>query len=90
MQIIYIIYTSHINLGSFHIISDIAKVFDIDLITAEKLKVLYGNAILSSFDKDSIINLEDLQIDSLYNLNAAITIYKLTEIIGPRKRYYQW
>ncbi|CEO16456.1 Cell division protein FtsA [Rickettsia monacensis] len=90
MQIIYIIYTSHINLGSFHIISDIAKVFGIDLITAEKLKVLYSNAILSSFDKDSIINLEDLQIDSLYNLNAAITIYKLTEIIGPRKRYYQW
>ncbi|WP_342269556.1 cell division protein FtsA [Rickettsia endosymbiont of Orchestes rusci] len=79
-----LIYTGHVYLGSFHISSDIAKVFGVDLITAEKLKILYGNAILSSFDKDSIINLEDLQIDSPYNLNTPITIYKLTEIIGPR------
>ncbi|WP_341790214.1 cell division protein FtsA [Rickettsia endosymbiont of Polydrusus tereticollis] len=79
-----LIYTAHVDLGSFHISSDIAKVFGVDIITAEKLKILYGNAILSSFDKDSIINLEDLQIDNPYNLNTAITIYKLTEVIGPR------
>ncbi|MFY9589606.1 cell division protein FtsA [Rickettsia endosymbiont of Halotydeus destructor] len=79
-----LIYTGHINLGSFHITSDIAKVFGVDLSTAEKLKILYGNAVLSSFDKNSIINLEDLQIDSPYNLNATITTYKLAEIIGPR------
>ena len=75
-----LIYTGHINIGSFHISSDVAKVFGIDLATAEKLKILYGNAVLSSFDKDTIINMDDFQVDTHCNLN----ISKLAEVIRAR------
>ncbi|HJD67947.1 MAG TPA: cell division protein FtsA [Rickettsia endosymbiont of Bembidion lapponicum] len=79
-----LIYTGHVNIGSFHISSDIAKVFGTDLATAEKLKILYGNAILSSFDKDSIINMEDFNVDTHHSPAGAVTIYKLAEVIKAR------
>lgn len=79
-----LIYTGHVNIGSFHISSDIAKVFGTDLATAEKLKILYGNAILSSFDKDSIINMEDFNVDAHHSPAGAVTVYKLAEVIKAR------
>jgi len=79
-----LMYTGHIDIGSFHISSDIAKVFGIDLVTAEKLKILYGNTTLSSFDKDHIINMEDFQADTHHNFAGAVTIYKLAEVIKAR------
>ncbi|XVN40993.1 MAG: cell division protein FtsA [Rickettsia endosymbiont of Argas persicus] len=79
-----LIYTGHIDIGSFHISSDIAKIFGINLVTAEKLKILYGNAVLSSFDKDSIINMEDFYVDTHHSPAGAVTIYKLAEVIKAR------
>ena len=79
-----LIYTGHVNIGSFHISSDIAKVFGIDLVTAEKLKILYGNAIIPLFEKDSIINMDDFQVDTHHNFNTSVTIYKLAEVIRAR------
>jgi len=79
-----LIYTGHIDIGSFHITSDIAKIFGIDLATAEKLKILYGNAVLSSFDKDTVINMEDSHSDTHHNFAGAVTIYKLAEVIKAR------
>ena len=52
--------------------------------TAEKLKILYGNAILSSFDKDSIINMEDFNVDAHHSPAGAVTVYKLAEVIKAR------
>ncbi|CAF0735679.1 unnamed protein product [Didymodactylos carnosus] len=79
-----LIYTGYINIGSFHITSDIAKVFSLNLNVAEKLKVLYGNAIPSAFDKDNIIRLEDNGIDLTDNDGSTITSKHLTEVINPR------
>lgn len=79
-----LIYVGHINIGSFHISADIAKVFGLDLATAEKLKILYGNATLSSFDKNNVINMDDFHADTHNNFAGAITIYKLAEVIKAR------
>ncbi|AFE52695.1 cell division protein FtsA [Rickettsia prowazekii str. GvV257] len=79
-----LIYTWHLNIGSFHISLDIAKVFGIDLVTAEKLKILYGNAIIPLFEKDSIINMDDFHVDIPHNLNISLTIYRLAEVISAR------
>ena len=79
-----LIYTDYIPIGSSHITSDIAKIFSISFNLAEKLKVLYGNAIPSSFDKNNIINVDDLEPDSLYNSTTVVTSSQLTEVINPR------
>lgn len=79
-----LIYTGYINIGSFHITSDIAKVFSLTLSAAEKLKVLYGNAVPSAFDKDNIIRLEDNNIDLTDNEGITITSKHLAEVINPR------
>ncbi|MGX6960845.1 MAG: cell division protein FtsA [Rickettsia endosymbiont of Pentastiridius leporinus] len=79
-----LIYTGHVSIGSFHITSDIAKVFGLDLTAAEKLKILYVNAVLSSFDKDNVINMDDFQADIHHSPAGAITIYKLAEVIKAR------
>ena len=79
-----LIYTSYINIGSFHITSDIAKVFSISIDVAEKLKILYGNAMPSYLDKDNVISLEDYDIDTSYNVVPTITSKYLAEVINPR------
>jgi cell division protein FtsA len=79
-----LIYTGYIDIGSFHITSDIAKVFSLDLNVAEKLKVLYGNAVPSAFDKDNIISLENDGIGLMDNGGVTITSKHLAEVINPR------
>jgi cell division protein FtsA len=79
-----LIYTGYINIGSFHITSDIAKIFSLSLSKAEKLKILYGNAMPSSFDKDNIINLEDNEMDISDLSRPIITSKHLAEIINSR------
>ena len=82
-----LIYTGHVLAGSAHITSDIAKLFSVSLNTAERLKVIYGNAIASKFDKDYHINLdelEDVNNSDIYNSNIAITSNHLNEIIQHR------
>jgi cell division protein FtsA len=79
-----LIYTSYIDLGSFHITSDIAKVFSVSINTAEKLKILYGNAIPSSFDKDNVISIEDSEMDGPYSIRPTITSKYLAEVINSR------
>ncbi|HJD56847.1 cell division protein FtsA [Candidatus Tisiphia endosymbiont of Ptychoptera albimana] len=79
-----LIYTSYIDIGSFHITSDIAKVFSVSLNVAEKLKILYGNAMPSSLDKDNIINLEDFEMEIPDSGRPAITSKYLACVISPR------
>lgn len=79
-----LIYTSYINIGSFHITSDIAKVFSVSIDVAEKLKILHGNAMPSYLDKDNVISLEDYEIDTSYNVLPTITSKYLAEVINPR------
>lgn len=79
-----LIYTGHISIGSAHITSDIAKVFSISLTAAEKLKVLYGNAMPFSFNNDKVINLDEIEPDNLYSSMPAISSNQLAAVIHSR------
>ncbi|WP_341756384.1 MULTISPECIES: cell division protein FtsA [unclassified Candidatus Tisiphia] len=79
-----LIYTSYIDIGSFHVTSDIAKVFSVSLNVAEKLKILHGNAMPSSLDKDNIINLEDFEMEIPDSGRPPITSKYLAQVISPR------
>lgn len=79
-----LIYTDAIAIGSWHITSDIAKIFAVSLKSAEKLKVIYGSAISASFDANASINLEDLESDNLYNVNSIIPLRDLAMVIESR------
>jgi cell division protein FtsA len=82
-----LVYTGHVLTGGAQITSDIAKLFSISLTTAEKLKVIYGNAIASKFDKDYHINLDELESannSDIYNSNIVITSNQLNQIIQNR------
>ncbi|RYE05999.1 MAG: cell division protein FtsA [Rickettsiaceae bacterium] len=79
-----LIYTSNILIGSSHITADIAKLFSLSISSAEKLKVLYGNAMFG-VDRDYPINLEDFENNNdIYNSNSVITTDHLNRIIHYR------
>jgi cell division protein FtsA len=77
-------YTGYIPVGSFHITSDIAKVFSLSFAAAEKLKVLYGNCYVLPHDKDNPINLDEIDPDNNYNMSMTINSSKLNSIIHAR------
>ncbi|MBL3284820.1 Cell division protein FtsA [Rickettsiales endosymbiont of Paramecium tredecaurelia] len=76
------IYSNYINTGSHAITSDIAKVFGITIEAAEKLKVLYGSAVVNN-TKDIPINLEALNIEC-YRDTRVITTSELIAVINAR------
>lgn len=80
-----LIYSGSVPMGGANITSDIAKVFSLNLTVAEKLKILYGNVYPTAFDKDKVVNIEDLGLDIQDNFNI-LTISKgmLSEVIAAR------
>ncbi len=79
-----LIYTSYVSMGSHNITADIAKIFSVSLDAAEKLKVLYGSAVLSTLDKNSTISIEDIEPDNPYNTVSSIATAQLTAVIHAR------
>jgi cell division protein FtsA len=77
-----LIYTNYIDMGSYHISLDIAKIFGLKFSVAEKLKVLHGNVNLSHRDNDNIINIDDLDIENIDNIT--ISSKNLNEVINSR------
>jgi cell division protein FtsA len=79
------VYTGYVPIGSWHITNDIAKAFSLPLQAAEKLKILFGNALEKPHDKNQIISLENIigtnQLDLGY---SSLTVGELAEIISPR------
>jgi cell division protein FtsA len=79
------VYTGYIPIGGWHITNDIAKAFSLPMQAAEKLKILFGNALEKPHDKNQLINLENIigtnQLDLAY---SAITVGELASIINPR------
>jgi len=70
-----VLYTSHIPIGSWHITSDIANALSINFNIAEKIKILYGNAMYAT--TNTTIPLDELQ-------DTSINTKDLTNIINPR------
>jgi cell division protein FtsA len=80
-----LLYSGYIPIGGWHITSDIAKAFAININAAEKIKLIYGNASYVSSNRDSMINLDDFDPEALDGLdNYTISIDDLSEIISPR------
>ncbi|WPY01425.1 Cell division protein FtsA [Candidatus Trichorickettsia mobilis] len=79
-----LIYSNYITIGSWHITNDIAKVFSVNINTAEKLKILYGSALLSPFEPDIPLRIEEFEPDNQYNPNMVISVSQLTAVINPR------
>ena len=80
-----LIYTGYIPVGGNHITSDIAKIFSVNMKTAERLKVLYGSAVEHSFDKEQLINLDDLEGgDNPHSASQTIKSSELTQVINAR------
>ncbi len=72
------VYSGHVPIGGWHITSDIAKAFSVSFSTAEKLKILYGNAGTSN-PTANIISLDDIDGQEIN-----ITSSDLGRIIQPR------
>ncbi len=79
------IYTDSIPIGGFHITSDIAQCFSINLTQAERIKILHGNVISTSFDEHKIIEItSSTDNDWADNEAISIKIKDLANVIRPR------
>ncbi|MDF2965404.1 MAG: ftsA [Rickettsiaceae bacterium] len=79
------VYTGYVPVGGWHITNDIAKAFSIPMHAAEKLKILFGNALEKPHDKNQIINLENIVGAGLLDLGySSITVGELASIVNPR------
>lgn len=81
-----LLYTGHIPLGGDHITSDIAKIFSLNLKTAERLKVIYGSAMVHHFDREQLINLDEMvEGQESYHIgDNVIKLSELTQVINAR------
>ncbi|MGN7618808.1 MAG: cell division protein FtsA [Ehrlichia sp.] len=73
------VYADSIPLGGMHITNDIAYGLCVNVKDAERIKVLYGDALLTSPDKDGIIE-ADVGDDEV----ISVTRSNLVKIINPR------
>ena len=79
-----IVYVNHIPLGSMNITTDIARTFSVSMRTADKLKILFGNANPKLLVKDTTIRLDEFEPNNGYDSDLSITANQLATIIQPR------
>lgn len=78
-----VVYTDGIPVGGAHVTNDIARGLTTSLAHAERLKTLYGNAILSPMDEREIIDVPLIGEEAPENANHIPKSY-LIRIIQPR------
>lgn len=79
------IFTDSIPLGGTHVTSDIARGLNTSLACAERVKTLYGSAVPSASDDETLIEIAQMNEDSgEYTEEIAVPKTKLVEIIQPR------
>ena len=83
------IYCSYINIGGYHITQDIATVLSIDFDLAEKIKVLHGNMLYNSYDREMIINFDNTEPININILNNIIKA-RIEEIFKLIKNQYDF
>ncbi|MBF8246416.1 MAG: cell division protein FtsA [Rickettsia sp.] len=75
------VYTSYVMLGGENITKKIASKFLLSMNSAEKIKILYGNAILDNLPKDDIIKIDREDFD-LHRQDIILNSLELSEIIN--------
>lgn len=78
------IYVGSVPYGSYHITSDIARVFSIGIAAAEKIKILHGTADAEMIKLNEMIRLEDYEDNNQYETDTAISTKQLTKVINDR------
>ena len=79
-----LIYTGFVPLGGNSITSDIAKILNINIYSAEKLKVLYGSTLESANPNAAMINLSELDSNPGLDDESNITASDLSMIVKAR------
>ncbi len=75
-----LIYASSIPIGGVHITRDIAYGLCTSIEYAERIKILYGNTIITSIDKNEYITVQNNENDE----PIQVPKYKLVDIVRPR------
>ena len=83
------IYCNYINIGGYHITQDIATVLSIDFDLAEKIKILHGNMLGNSYDREMIINFDNIEPININILNNIIKA-RIEEIFTLIKNQYDF
>jgi cell division protein FtsA len=78
-----IVYANGIPVGGAHVTNDIARGLTTSLVHAERLKTLYGNAMLSTMDEREIIDVPQVGEEQPENANHVPKAH-LIRIIQPR------
>jgi cell division protein FtsA len=78
------IYTDSVPIGGFHITSDIAQCFSINLSQAERIKILHGNVISTSFDEHKIIEIPASNDEWSEQEISSLKVKDLSSVIKPR------
>lgn len=77
-------YVGSVPLGSYHITSDIARVFSIGIAAAEKIKILHGSADYNILRQNEMIRLEDYEDSNQYETDTSISTKQLANVINAR------
>lgn len=83
------IYCNYIDIGGYHITQDIATVLSIDFDLAEKIKILHGNMLGNSYDREMIINFDNIEPININILNNIIKA-RIEEIFTLIKNQYDF
>lgn len=79
------IFTDSIPLGGTHVTSDIARGLNTSIACAERIKTLYGSAVQSASDHDTLIEIAQMNEDTgEYTEEIAVPKTRLVDIIIPR------
>ena len=79
------IFTDSVPFGGTHVTADIARGLNTSIACAERVKTLYGSAIVSASDNDTFIEIAQMNEDTgEYTEELAVPKTRLVEIIQPR------
>jgi cell division protein FtsA len=78
----HLLFTDALPIGGIHVTNDIARCISTDFVSAERIKTLYGTAIMTSADFDEQIEVSTASLDSAET--TIISKSELVEIIRAR------
>src|SRR5690606_31040223 len=79
----HLLYTDAIPIGGIHVTNDIARGLSTNFLSAERVKVLYGNCVMTAADRDEIIEVPMSGDDNDAEMNV-VDKSMLVEIIRAR------
>ncbi len=77
------LFAASLPIGGMHITNDIAHALSTPIAQAERLKILYGSAVISPSDKKERLKIPQISIDKK-DLEKSVTRFELNAVIQPR------